>query len=300
MKACYIDCSPFMLELMTNAGLKLPDNLHVHVGDPEPGQILDVIADADVVLNGHTYMDEALIAGLRSVKRIVFLGTGASSYIDVAAAERRSIEIKTVRGYGDRSVAEHAIALVMACSRQIARMDRQMRGGIWEPLGGRELSSQTIGIIGAGGIGLEVAKISVALGMKVLIWNRSALSGPWQNSQVPIERLLREADIISLHLALTPETQNFMDAARLGQMKHGATLINTARAGLVDEAALIAALESGHLAHAGLDVFNQEPLSPAHPFHRMDSVTLTSHAAYKTPEASIRLIAPALDLAFSA
>lgn len=295
MTTCYIDCSPFMAELIGNAGLKLPADLRIHIGDPEPGALLDVIADAETVLNGHTYMDEAVIGALRRVKRIIFLGTGASSYIDVAAAERRSIEVRTVRGYGDRSVAEHAFALVMACTRQIARMDRELRAGIWAPRDGRELAGQTLGIIGAGGIGLEMASIARAFGMKPLIWNRSPLLEPWRAYQASLDQVLGAADIVSLHLALTPQTRHLLDAEKFGQMKPGAILINTARAGLVDEAALIAALESGRLAHAGLDVFEQEPLPPSHPYLRMDSLTLTPHAAYKTPEASLRLIARAFE-----
>jgi D-3-phosphoglycerate dehydrogenase / 2-oxoglutarate reductase len=297
MKACYIDCSPFMHDLLKDAGLRLPDHLRLHLGDPEPGQILDVIGDADIVLNGHTHMDAALLGALRGVRRIVFLGTGVTSYIDVAAAAECRIEVKNIRGYGDRSVAEHTFALMMACTRQVARMDRQMRAGIWETLGGMELGGRTLGIVGAGGVGVELAKMARAFGMRILIWNRSAVAGEWHGHQVPIERLLGGSDIVSLHLALTAETRHFLDATRLRQMKKGAILINTARAGLVDEVALLDALGSGSLLHAGLDVFSQEPPAPTHPFRALENVTMTSHAAYKTPEASLRLLQSALELA---
>jgi D-3-phosphoglycerate dehydrogenase len=295
-KACYIDCSLFMRDLMKDAGLRLPDQLRLHIGDPEPGKLLEVIGDADIVLNGHTNMDAAVIGALHRVRRIIFLGTGATSYIDVAAAAARGIEINTISGYGDRSVAEHAFALMMACSRQLARMDREMRAGIWERREGVELGGRTLGIVGAGGIGRELAKMAHGFGMKVLIWNRSGLSGEWQGHQVSIEDLLGGSDVVSLHLALTPETRHFLDAARFRLMKKGTILINTARAGLVDEAALIEALGSGRLAHAGLDVFSQEPPAPSHPFRKLDNVTMTSHAAYKTPEASLRLMQRAFAL----
>jgi len=297
MSACYIDCSPFMRDLMRDAGLALPDTMRVHVGDPAPGALLDVIGDAEIVLNGHTYMDAALIGALRNVRRIVYLGTGATSYIDVAAAEKRGIEVKTIRGYGDRSVAEHTFALMMDSARQVSRMDREMRAGIWNPLGGVELGGRTLGIVGAGGIGLELAKMASGFGMKILIWNRSALSGDWREHQVSIERLLGDSDLVSLHLALTPETSNFLDAARFGQMRKGTILINTARAGLIDEAALADALECGRVVHAALDVFSQEPPAPGHRFQNLANVTLTSHAAYKTREASLRLMQTALELA---
>ena len=296
MTICYIDCSPYMRDLMRDAGLALPDGLRLHIGDPERDALPDLIGDAEIVLNGHSYMDATTIAALRRVRRIIFLGTGATSYIDVAAAAERGIAVETIRGYGDRSVAEHAFALMMAGARQIAMMDRRMRADIWEPIGGIELGGRTLGIIGAGGIGLELAAMASGFGMKVLIWNRSTVAGDWQAHQVSIERLLTEADVVSLHLALTPDTAQFLDGTRLRRMKPGAILINTARAGLIDEQALIDALASGRIAHAGLDVFSAEPPSPDHRLKHIGNVTMTSHAAYKTPEASLRLMQRAFAL----
>lgn len=290
MTICYIDCSPFMRELMAQAALPLPEGMRIHVGDPEHDDIPGVIGDARIVLNGHTYMDAETIAKLRNVERIIFLGTGATSYIDVAAAAARSIRIDTIRGYGDRSVAEHAFALMLACARQIASMDRTMREGLWQPLDGIELGGRTLGIIGAGGIGLQFAELAHGFGMEVLLWNRSPVAGEWKSRQVSLERLLGESDIVSLHLALTRETSGFLGNERLRAMKPGAILINTARAGLVDDAALIDLLESGHIAHAGLDVFAAEPPVPGGRLQSLPNVTLTAHAAYKTPEASLRLM----------
>jgi D-3-phosphoglycerate dehydrogenase len=140
-----------------------------------------------------------------------------------------------------------------------------------------------------------VARIARGVGMEVIGWNRS----PRPQAGVPLvklDELLARADVISLHLALSDETRGFLDAERLARAKRGAILVNTARAALVEEAALLAALASGHIRHAGLDVFHAEPLRADHPLARMENVTLTSHAAFRTLEASETLMRRAIDI----
>ena len=201
----------------------------------------------------------------------------------------------TIKGYGDTAVAEHTMALMFACCRELARMDRAVRAGTWEPLEGMQLNGKTLGLVGLGGIGREVARIARGIGMEVIAWNRT----PRPDAGVPLvdlDTLLARADVISLHLALNDETRGIIDAGRLARMKPGVILINTARGALVDEAALIEALGSGHIRHAGLDVFHAEPLRPDHPLARMDNVTLTSHAAFRTLEASMTLMRRAIDI----
>ncbi|RAI02289.1 3-phosphoglycerate dehydrogenase [Acuticoccus sediminis] len=292
----YVDCSAAMRRLLTPERLALAPGLRIHDGDPAPGAIVEVIGDAERMLNGHTMMDGALMDRVPALKCVVFLGTGASSYIDLAAAEARGIEVRTVQGYGDRSVAEHTIALLFAAARRIAVQDAALRRGTWAPLEGTTLQGRTLGVIGTGGIGREVIRIAAALGMNVVAWARRPEAGDLPCTFLPLDRLLREADVVSLHLALTPQTTGFLGRAELGAMKPGAILVNTARAALVDRDALLDALREGTLGHAALDVFDEEPLPPGSPLTGLDNVTLTPHVGFKTPEAATRLLEEALRL----
>jgi D-3-phosphoglycerate dehydrogenase len=219
--------------------------------------------------------------------------------MDVPALAGLGVTVHTYRGYGDTAVAEHTIALMFACARDIALSDRKVRRGTWQPLEGMQLFGKTLGVIGLGGIGREVARIGAGIGMKVVGWNRTPRSADeiWAGvSEVPIDELLARADVVSLNLSLTDETRGFLDAARLARIKPGAILVNTARGALVDEAALIDALASGHISRAGLDVFHAEPIKADHPLARLDNVTLSPHAAFRTPEASENLLRRALDI----
>jgi D-3-phosphoglycerate dehydrogenase / 2-oxoglutarate reductase len=150
-------------------------------------------------------------------------------------------------------------------------------------------------VIGLGGIGREVVRIARGIGMRVIAWNRS-LRPDAGVPLVALDALVTDADVVSLHLALNDETRGIIDARRLARMKPGAILINTARGALVDEPALVEALASGRIRHAGLDVFHSEPLRPDHPLARMDNVTLTAHAAFRTLEASMTLMRRAIDI----
>lgn len=155
-----------------------------------------------------------------------------------------------------------------------------------------ELTGKTLGLIGFGGIAMEVARIAAGSGMTVIAWNRSPKTHPGVTF-VGIDELLARSDVVSLHLLLDDETRGFLSRARIAQMKPGAILVNTARGALLDEAAMIDALRSGHLHHAGLDVFDIEPLPQDHPLTKLDNVTLSAHSAFRTPEASENLIAAA-------
>jgi D-3-phosphoglycerate dehydrogenase len=158
-----------------------------------------------------------------------------------------------------------------------------------------QLLGKTLGVIGLGGIGREVARIATGIGMEVVGWNRTRRD----DFEVPLadlDTLLEKSDVISLNLVLNDETRGIIGAGEIARMKPGVILINTARAALVDEAALIAALTSGHIGQAGLDVFHAEPLKPDHPLARMDNVTVTAHAAFRTLEASMTLMRRAIDI----
>lgn len=292
----YIDASPLMAEMMHLAWPDCTTQMAIYVGDMPADEIPAYAAGAEVILNGHTMMDAEMLGKLPALRRIIFLGSGPRSYIDVDAAEARGITVDRITGYGDRAVAEHALALIFAAARRVTEMDRAVRGGTWDPLEGIELQHRRLGLIGFGGIGQSLAQMARALGMEVVIWNRSPLPAEWAEHAVSLPELLESADIVSMHLALTAQTGHFLGASQIAQMKKGAVFINTARAGLVDTAALIAALESGHLAHAALDVFDHEPLPDGDPIFSAPNVTLTSHAGFKTREATKRLARAAADL----
>jgi D-3-phosphoglycerate dehydrogenase len=240
-------------------------------------------------------MPTEFVAQCPSLKHIVFLGTGAASYMDMAALAARGVTVHTIKGYGDTAVAEHTIALMFACARQLARMDREVRAGTWDQLEGVQLSAKTLGVVGLGGIGREVARIGKGIGMEVIGWNRTPRADAGV-TLVDLDTLLAKSDVISLNLVLNDETRGMIDEGKIGRMKPGVILVNTARAALVDEAALVAALKSGHIGQAGLDVFHAEPLKVDHPLARMDNVTITAHAAFRTLEASMTLMRRAIDI----
>src|SRR6476469_8476458 len=238
----YVDCSPLMRGLCDELGAT---GLVIYEGDPSPEQLAVFLSGAQVALNGHTRMDADLLSRATSLRSIVFLGTGASSHIDVVAAERLGIRVRTVRHYGDRTVAEHAFALLLSAARHVSRMDREIRAGRWSPGEGVELQGRTLGLVGLGGIGSEMARIGAAFGMRVIAWNRSGVPPGVPAEYMDLDVLLSVADVVSLHLALVPETTGLIDAARIARMKPGAILVNTARGALVDECALVAALQTG-------------------------------------------------------
>ena len=286
----FIDCPAFLAELIDDGLRALAPGLEVAVGSPDRGTARTRLAGCRVAVVDHTTIDAAMLEEARALRALVFLGTGAGSYIDLAAARARGVAVRTIKGYGDRAVAEHAVALMFAAARGVAAMDRAIRAGGWDTRGGIELAGKTLGVVGTGGIGGETVRLGAALGLRVLAWNRSGVAPGLPCAARPLDSLLAESDVVSLHLALTPETAGILDARRLGSMRAGAVLVNTARGGLVDEAALAAALRAGRLAHAGLDVFADEPLAPDSPLRGLENATLTAHAGFMTREASVRLL----------
>jgi D-3-phosphoglycerate dehydrogenase / 2-oxoglutarate reductase len=257
--------------------------------DITPEQIPALLDGAEVVIIDHTALPTAIARRCNGLKHVVFLGTGARSYMNPEELAELGIAVHLIKGYGDTAVAECAIALMWAAARGIAKMDREMRAGNWLRDDGMQLTGKTLGLIGFGGIASEVARIALGSGMKVIAWNRS----PKQFTGVefvPLDRLLAQSQVVSLHLLLNDETRGFLSREHIKAMKPGAILVNTARAAVVDEAAMIEALESGHIRHAGLDVFQIEPLPADHPLTKISNVTLSAHSAFRTPEASENLI----------
>ncbi|MFZ9636129.1 MAG: 2-hydroxyacid dehydrogenase, partial [Alphaproteobacteria bacterium] len=210
-RIAYVDCSPMMAA--TLARMAAPAGLRVFEGDPDPAQLRATIADAGVVLNGHTAMDAALLEALPRLRSIVFLGTGASSYVDLDAAARLGMRVRTIRGYGDRSVAEHAFALLLAAARGIAGMDRGLRAGAWTQAEGFELAGRTLGLLGLGGVGGEMARIASGFGMRVVGWSRSGVPAGLPVEAMALDDVLAASDVVSLHLALVEQTRGLLDAA---------------------------------------------------------------------------------------
>jgi D-3-phosphoglycerate dehydrogenase / 2-oxoglutarate reductase len=295
MKTIFIDCNDQLDDVFARVHRADDPPIVVNTKPFERTDLPGVLAGYDICVDDHSYMPTELVAQCPALRHVVFLGTGASSYMDVPALNGLGVTVHTIKGYGDIAVAEHTIALMFACARGLARMDRGVRTGHWSPLEGVQLHGKTLGIVGLGGIGREVSRIARGIGMEVISWNRT----PRPDAGVPLvdlDTLLARADVVSLSLALNDETRGIIDAARIARMKRGVILINTARGALIDEAALIEGIKSGQIGSAGLDVFHAEPLAKDHPLAQIDNVTLSSHAAFRTLEASMTLMRRAIDI----
>jgi D-3-phosphoglycerate dehydrogenase len=256
--------------------------------DQYPG-ILD---GAEIAIVDHTALPTDIARKCAGLKHVVFLGTGARSYMNPEELAELGITVHLIKGYGDTAVAECAIALMWSAARGLATMDREMRAGNWLRDDGMQLTGKTLGLIGFGGIAAEVARIALGSGMRVIAWNRTPKKSRGV-AFVELDELLTESDVISLHLLLNDETRGLVSRACIEAMKPGVILVNTARGALVDEEAMIDALKSDHIRHAGLDVFNIEPLPADHPLTKLPNVTLSAHSAFRTPEASENLMAAA-------
>jgi D-3-phosphoglycerate dehydrogenase len=293
MKALFLDCNDQLAPVWQK--VVRPNDPPIDVNrQPYPqAELPRVLKGYSICIDDHSYLPTDLVERCDVLKHVVFLGTGPASYMNLAELAARGIKVHTIRNYGDTAVAEHTIALLFAACRDIARMDREVRGGTWVPHEGVQLLGKTLGVIGLGGIGAEVLRIGQGLGMEVIAWNRSPRPGA---PLVALDELLARSDVISMNLTLNDETRGFLGANEFARMKPGVIFINTARAALVDEVAFFDALKSGRIRHAGLDVFHVEPLDPHSPLARLDNVTLTAHAAFRTLEASITLLRRAIDI----
>jgi D-3-phosphoglycerate dehydrogenase / 2-oxoglutarate reductase len=260
--------------------------------DITPDQMPALLDGAEIVIIDHTPLPTDIARRCTGLKHVVFLGTGARSYMNPEELSQFGIEVHLIKGYGDTAVAESTIALMWAAARGIAQMDREMRAGNWLRQDGMQLTGKTLGLIGFGGIAAEVARIAHGSGMRVIAWNRTPKTYPGVEF-VDLNTLLVASHVVSLHLLLNDETRGFLSRQRIATMRPGAILVNTARGALVDEAAMIDALKSGHLRHAGLDVYNVEPLPVDHPLTKLPNVTLSAHSAFRTPEANENLIGAA-------
>ncbi len=293
MKTLFLDCNDQLAPVWQRVLRADDPPIDVNRQPFARNELPRVLDGYEICIDDHSYMPTELVDQCPALKHVVFLGTGPASYMSLADLAARDIKVHIIKNYGDTAVAEHAIALMFAAGRDVARMDRDVRAGKWVPYGGLQLLGKTLGVIGLGGIGAEVARIGRGIGMEVIAWNRTPRPGA---TLVPLDELLARSDVISMNLTLGDETRGFLGPAHFARMKPGVIFVNTARAALVDETALIDSLRSGHIRHAGLDVFHDEPLKRDNPLTGMDNVTLTAHAAFRTLEASMNLLRRAIDI----
>jgi len=296
MRAVFVDVNAALGAVVRRVHPADDALLAVELGrsDITPDELPAALAGAEIAVIDHTAFPIEIARRCAGVRDVVFLGTGARSYMDPEALAGIGISVHIIKGYGDTAVAECAIGLLFAAARGFAAMDRGIREGQWLRTEGVQLGGKTLGLVGFGGIAAETARMAQGLGMKVLAWNRTPKSHPGVEF-VPVERLLAESDAVSLHLLLNDETRGFLSRPRIAAMRRGALLVNTARGALVDEAAMIEALGSGQLGHAGLDVFEIEPLPAGHLLTTLPNVTLSAHSGFRTPEANQRLIEAAFE-----
>ena len=297
MRAVFVDANAALRGLAESIGPAALPRLELAFGDADivPEALPAALGGAPIAVIDHTALPVEIARRCAGLRHVVFLGTGARSYMDPEALAAIGVEVHLIKGYGDTAVAECAIGLLFAAARNFAAMDRAMRDGRWLRSEGTQLAGKTLGLIGYGGIAGEVARMANGLGMTVLAWNRTPRGDVPGVRFVPLERLLDDSDAVSLHLLLTDETRGFLSAARIASMRRGVLLVNTARGALVDEAAMVEALRSGHIAHAGLDVFAIEPLPPDHVLTTLANVTLSAHSGFRTPEANRRLVESAFE-----
>lgn len=251
---------------------------------------------AAIAITNKVVLDAAVLAASPTLRAIAVTATGTNN-IDLAMATQRGIRVANVQGYGTTAVAQHTFALIMALANSLPAAARDARNGRWSasptfclmdyPV--LELPGATLGIVGFGDLGQAVAAFGEGLGMRVLVAEGRAGPAP---GRLPLEVVLAESDVVSLHTLLTPATAHLIDASRLARMKPGALLINTARGGLVDEAALLAALRRGHLGGAALDVLSVEPPPADHPLLAADlpNLLITPHCAWASRSARQRLL----------
>jgi D-3-phosphoglycerate dehydrogenase len=249
--------------------------------------------DADAILARLGVVTRRVIESAPKLRIVARHGVGVDA-VDLEAATRRGVVVTTTGSENAAAVAEYTFALLLALVRHVLTADRGMRDGKWDRdrLVGFELDSATMGVIGYGAIGRRVARQAMGFGMKVLAYDIASPSSEGGVTMTTLPELLARSDVISLHTRLSADNARLLDAKAIAAMKPGAYLVNTARGELVDEVALIAALERGSLTGAALDTYEREPLAPSSPLRQMRNVVLSPHVAGQT-EAALRRVASA-------
>ncbi len=259
----------------------------------KPEEVAGRIEGAEIVLLNKTPMRAETIENAKALRMIGVLATGYN-IVDVAAAKKKGVAVCNVPGYSTRAVAQMTFALLLECTQRVGLHNAAVHAGQWQhspdfcfwnaPL--TELEGKTIGIIGYGAIGSAVAKVAEAFGMRVIFTARTPRD---DKNYVNLDTLLRTSDVISLHCPQTAENLHMIDSEAIAKMKPGVIVINTARGGLVEEAAVAAALESGKMAYYAADVVSKEPISADNPLLTAKNCILTPHIAWAPRETRERL-----------
>ncbi len=276
-------------------------------------QALALLGDFDVIYAGKTPTEEDIVALCRAHDPVAIIvryskvgaaamdaapslrviskhGSGTDT-IDKAAAAARGIEVRAAVGANAAAVAEHALALLLACAKSVPQLNTRMHTGHWDKATHKsvELAGRTIALVGLGAIGLRLARMAHAMDMRVIGHDPYAKDLPAHVQAVDLDTVWAQADVISLHCPLTDTNRNLLDAATLARCKRGVIVVNTARGGLIDEAALLAAVRSGQVGAAGLDSFAVEPMAVPHPFQNQAGFILSPHIGGVTHDAYINM-----------
>lgn len=273
--------------------LRSLSDLEVFKDPPKsPDELKERVVAADVVIVGWSDLTKSIIDSAKNLKMISIWAT-TCHYADLEAAKERGIVVTHVPGYATEAVAEHTFALLLAAVRELPLADKHVRRGDfdWRPFGGSELAGKTVGVIGTGAIGCRVAEIARAFGMRILGYDKYPNVKKAEEigmKYVNLDTLLKESDIVTLHVTLASETERLVGKKEIAVLKKGAVIINTSQGRVVDEKALVCALKSGKLSYAGLDVFEQEPPAKDNPLFKLDNTILSPHIGFHTVEAAKR------------
>ena len=246
--------------------------------------------DPVAIIVRYSKVGTAAMDAAPSLKVISKHGSGTDT-IDKVVAKARGIEVVAAVGANAAAVAEQALALLLACAKSVVTLDERMHAGHWDKAAHKsvELEGRTVGVVGLGAIGLRFARVVDAMGMRVLGFDPYAKDLPTYIQSADLETIWRESDAISLHCPLTADNAKLVNAKTLAACKQGVIIVNTARGGLIDEAALLEAVRSGKVGSAGLDSFAVEPMTAQHPFHGEKRITLSPHIGGVTSDAYVKM-----------
>jgi phosphoglycerate dehydrogenase-like enzyme len=263
-----------------------------------PEELVNRIRDCEIVINirSTSRFTADVLKNCAALRLISIWGTGTDN-VDLAAARRQGVRVTNTPGVNAIAVAEHTLALIMAVAKRTSLVDQEVRQGRWPRAMATQLRGKTLGLLGTGAIGREMARLGAGIGMKVVAWTYHPRDdiAEWMT----FDDVFRQSDVVSVHLRLTPDTAGLIRREHFDLMKPTATLINTARGGIVKESDLVHALTTNRIAGAGLDVFEAEPLPRDSPLLAISNVVLTPHAAGVTPETTEAGLALAIENVFS-